>query len=189
MSSTPHARMYGDETVHLWPKVAETERFITHQHQPSSGNGTAHTFYEGHNAAAAATSSRLRSRYFGLGWWTLEILALVLSIASFIAIVIILRIYNGRAVLELRLPTGLTLNAIIAALATVSRAALMVPVASSLMQELWLFFAKEAEKTTCSSRLCHLDVFDSASRGTSGSLMLLVRLHGRRYAAPVSTFK
>lgn len=97
------------------------------------------------------------------------------------AIMILLSNYDNRANSELGLPIGLTLNAIIAALATVSRAALMVPVVSSLTQELWLFCTKEAEKQNRSSRLRHLDDFDVALRGTWGSLKFLFRLQGQRY--------
>lgn len=180
MPPAPPIRGDNFETVHAWPKVAETERFINHPRPPNSSGGIDYTSYGFGHAAATDSPSRSRSKYFGFTWWIIEILAMSISIASLVAIVIVLRVYNGRAVLELNLPNGLTLNAIIAALATVSRAALMVPVASTIMQELWLFFAKEAEKTTCSSRLSHLDLFDSASRGTWGSLTLLVNPHSRR---------
>lgn len=169
------------ETVHVWPKTAEREQFITQEYHPN-GVVSGYATYGVNDAVATEPpqESRSRSKSFGLAWWTIEILAMLLSIVSMIAIVIVLRVYDGRAVLELKLPAGLTLNAIIAALATVSRAALIVPVAATLMQELWLFFASESTKTTCSSRLSDLDAYDSASRGLVGSLKLLVRPRGRR---------
>ena len=43
---------------------------------------------------------------------------------------------------DVGLPSGLTLNGLIALLSTIARVALMVPVASVLSQEVWLWLSE-----------------------------------------------
>ena len=115
-----------------------------------------------------------------LSWWLPEILTTFISLATFLAVVIVLRTYEGRGTTDLRLPNHFTLNGIIAAIATLNKAFLMAPVASAIAQELWLYYATEAQKTNCSSRLQAMNTFDSASRGVRGSIVFLLRFRGRR---------
>ena len=95
------------ETVHVWPKTAEREQFITQEYHPN-GVVSGYATYGVNDAAAMEPppSTRPRSKSFGLAWWTIEILAMALSICSMIAIVIVLRVYDGQAVLQLNLPSG-----------------------------------------------------------------------------------
>lgn len=113
-------------------------------------------------------------------WWLPELLATALSISTFVAIVVVLRAYNGRSLTDLNLPRFLTLNGMIAALATLNRAFMVAPVASAITQELWLFYAAEARKASCSSRLEEMNRYDSASRSAWGSLTFLIYARGRR---------
>lgn len=180
MPSNPQSSLY--DVVLPWPRPHETEGFISHrQYDALDQQGWKHG--DGHSSGGEShcSASRSRSGPSDLAWWTYEIFAMVISVTAFASIVTILSIYDGHAMSTLGLPTGLTLNAIIAALATVSRASLMVPIASVLVQELWLYFAKEAKKQTCSSRLRELNVFDIASRGSWGSLLLLYSINYKRY--------
>lgn len=122
-----------------------------------------------------------RSPYFRvLGWWTPEIIASAVSIASFASIVIVLLIYDRRAVAGLSMPSGLTLNGIIALLATVGRVSLCAPVCSGLLQEMWLFFARESRRSVPKSRLRDIELFFKASYGTLGSLEFLLHPSGSK---------
>lgn len=108
-------------------------------------------------------------------WWKVEILAWLLSLAGLIAIALVLQKYDGRGLSNLNLPRRLTINGIVAALSAASRACLVIPVSSVILQELWLMFADEARQLRCSSQLRDLDDYDSASRGPFGSLTLLTK--------------
>lgn len=105
-------------------------------------------------------------------WWP-ELLASSLSIIALVAIVIVLRVYNGRSIDNLNLPRYLTLNGLIALIATFDRMFLVIPIGSALSQEAWLWFAKNEGKMFPKSRLRDLNRSDSASRGAWGSLLFL----------------
>jgi hypothetical protein len=132
--------------------------------------------------SVASPTKPARSSF--LRWWFLEILASILSVASLLTIVIVLHRYDGLGLNDLNLPNSLTLNGIIAALATVNRVALMVPVGSAMSQEVWLWFSSAAHEDTCHSRLLDLNISDAASRGAWGSLMFL--FVARRRFVPMS---
>ncbi|KAJ9604775.1 hypothetical protein H2200_010890 [Cladophialophora chaetospira] len=113
-----------------------------------------------------------------LRWWLPEIFASVLSVACLVCIVIVLHQYDGRGLDEIDFPTGLTLNGVVALLATINRVALMIPVGSTLSQEAWLWFSPAAQHKACRTRLVDLELSDNASRGAWGSVKFLLR--GRR---------
>lgn len=123
-----------------------------------------------------ASVSRQRARLDVVGWWIPEIIASTLSVASFASIVVVLLIYDRHAVAGLNMLSGITLNGIIALLATVSRVGLCAPVCSGLLQETWLFFARESRRTIPKSRLRDFELFFKASYGTLGSLEFLLHL-------------
>jgi Protein of unknown function (DUF3176) len=106
-------------------------------------------------------------------WWLPEILASVLSIAAILAIAIVLRVYNGRSLENLGLPKYLTLNGLIAAIATFDRVFLIVPVGSAISQEAWLWFASNDRVAKPKSRLRDLNLSDAASRGAWGSFIFI----------------
>lgn len=93
-----------------------------------------------------------------------EITAIVGSTVCLIAIVIVLRIYTNK--LTPTLPYGITLNAIIATLATTSRSMLMFAVAATVSQLKWCWYQDKR-------RLQDLQIFDDASRGPWGAVVLL----------------
>ena len=120
-----------------------------------------------------------------LRWWFLEIVASVISVASLLSTVVVLRCYDGIGLNDLNLPKQLTLNGIVAAIATLNRVALMVPVGSAMSQEVWLWFSSAAHKDgTCQTRFLDLDLSDNASRGAWGSLVFLFT--ARRRFVPTS---
>lgn len=105
--------------------------------------------------------------------WIPELLASLLSVIALLAIVIVLKIYDGRPVDDVGLPRYLTLNGLIAAISTFDRVFLVIPVGSALSQEAWLWFAKNNDMARPKSRLRDLDRSDSASRGAWGSFMFI----------------
>jgi len=121
------------------------------------------------------------SRLWLVAWWAPEIIASFLSIAAFATIIGILRKYEGRGISEINLPFHTTLNGMIAALATLNRAFLVAPLGSTLIQELWLFYATEARKATPSSRLIDLKAYDEASRNAWGAIKFLFRRRRPRW--------
>jgi hypothetical protein len=131
---------------------------------------------------STSDTSRTKSyRSSFLKWWFLEILASIISVAALLSTVIVLRHYDGRGLNDLNLPNSLTLNGLIAAIATLNRGALMIPVGSAMSQEVWLWFSSAAHKDT---RFLDLELSDGASRGAWGSLVFLFA--ARRRFVPAS---
>jgi len=130
-----------------------------------------------------STNRRFFTCFHLVAWWLPEIVASIFSAACFAAIVGVLRRFDGRGLAEVNLPAHLTLNGLIAALATLNRAFLVAPVGSALMQELWLFYAAEAHKKAPLSRLIDLKAYDEASRNAWGAIKFLFRLRKPRYVS------
>jgi hypothetical protein len=130
------------------------------------------------------TSRTKSSRSSFLKWWFLEILASIISVAALLSTVIVLRHYDGRGLNDLNLPNSLTLNGLVAAIATLNRGALMIPVGSAMSQEVWLWLSSAAHKDTRHSRFLDLELSDGASRGAWGSLVFLFA--ARRRFVPTS---
>lgn len=96
--------------------------------------------------------------------WALEIGALILSVLSLVAIIVLLAIYDGEPQFSFGV---LNLNATVAILATAFRIGFMVAVGEALAQWKWLWFSKKPRT------LGDFDSIDDASRGSRGSLLLL----------------
>ena len=124
-----------------------------------------------------------RSTLSDLRWWLPELFASSLAFASLVSIIVVLRAYRGRDIQDVQLPRYLTLNGLIAILATISRAALMVPVGSVMSQECWLWLSNSR------GLLGDIEHFDVASRGAWGSVRLLFRARlWSRCAAVLNAF-
>jgi hypothetical protein len=102
-------------------------------------------------------------------WWIWEILAGILSILSLLSICIVLAIYDGKP--QPQIQWGITLNAVIAFIATIMRAAFITLLAEGTSQLKWLAFAGDTRRP-----LHDFNVYDAASRGGFGSLQILWRL-------------
>lgn len=98
-------------------------------------------------------------------WWMGELLAILLSIIAFFAIILVLRKYDDHNIPTL--PHNIPLNFVVSTLATVSKSLLLFAVASAFGQFkwLWMFFKQR--------RLQDLQIFDDASRGPLGASKLL----------------
>lgn len=108
--------------------------------------------------------------------WLIEIISWSLSAACMAGIIIMLARYQSRRIPKW--PLGLTLNAYISVLSKVASAALLLPVSEALGQLKWSWFHSAKSK-----KMWDFELFDNASRGPWGSLLLLVRTKGRTLAA------
>ena len=108
--------------------------------------------------------------------WLPELFASLLSVASFVSLIAVLRHYQGRGIHDLHLPSSLTLNGLVAILSTLIRVSLMVPIGSAISQEVWLWLSKPQNNR---GQLQNLEFSDAASRGSWGSLIFLVRARTR----------
>ncbi|KAF1991323.1 hypothetical protein K402DRAFT_322720 [Aulographum hederae CBS 113979] len=118
-----------------------------------------------------STSSSNRSPVFSKSSsWTFEYISLLVGLGSIAGIVAVLATFNGQALPDW--PHHITLNALIALLATVANANIAIPLQSGLSQLKWIRFKSSR------APLADMEVFDEASRGTWGALKLLVTARG-----------
>ncbi|KAH0441178.1 hypothetical protein CcaCcLH18_02088 [Colletotrichum camelliae] len=103
-----------------------------------------------------------------LAWWQ-ELVWCAISLLSVCALYIVLRHYDNKPLPNW--PSGLTLNTVIALLATVARSAFVIPVSEGLSQLKWLWYRKQRT-------LKDFQDFDAASRGPWGSLQLVKTTKG-----------
>ncbi len=96
--------------------------------------------------------------------WGPDVLAVVFAVACSIGLAVLLALEDGKPVFSWY---GVTLNALVALLATCSKSALLVVVAESTSQWKWILFSRDARP------LMDFERIDSASRGPFGSLKLL----------------
>ena len=113
--------------------------------------------------------------------WLPEIAASLLAIGFLIAIVVVLFVYENQLLADIHLPRYLSLNGLIAILATLNRVCLAVPLGSSISQEAWIWLASNQTRPRPRSSLRDLILSDAASRGLWGSLVFLFT-SPRRYA-------
>ncbi|KAJ4984176.1 hypothetical protein SVAN01_10347 [Stagonosporopsis vannaccii] len=111
--------------------------------------------------------------------WLLELISWIFSACCMAAIVaVLIHLQDDRLsnwTLDRR--TGLTLNAYISVLSKMAGASLILPVSEALGQLKWNWFLQN------SKQMWDFEIFDNASRGPWGSLLLLVRTKGRALAA------
>lgn len=97
--------------------------------------------------------------------WTIEIAAIVLSISSMVAILILLPMYEDQPLSSWPLPVSL--NVIISVLGATSRASLAFAISACISQGKWNWYRKRNDSVMV------FDRFEEASRGPWGSLRLL----------------
>ncbi|KAK5788715.1 hypothetical protein VI817_009673 [Penicillium citrinum] len=119
-------------------------------------------------------------RSIWLDTWLFEGIALAFAIACFIAICVILAIYDQKVRPETLL-YDLTLNTFISVLATACKSSLVLVIGESISQLKWLWFQTSTSSTATSNTargvngrsLLDMQTFDAASRGPLGSLMII----------------
>lgn len=108
--------------------------------------------------------------------WSIETVASFFALSSFSVLVVVLKHYDG--ISPTAWPIGvLTLNGLVAVLSTITRAALLALVSTSLSQGKWIQYAKPRGR-----RLVEFDLYDQASRSVWGSLLYLCRTRGMHVA-------
>ncbi|CAI7569687.1 unnamed protein product [Penicillium bialowiezense] len=100
--------------------------------------------------------------------WLLESIAVAFSVGCFIAIAVVLYVFDGK--LRPEIGHGINLNTIVSILATGSKSALVFAVGEAIGQLKWLWFQDPMKSQ---SQLVSIQRFDAASRGPFGSLMIL----------------
>ncbi|MCJ1415856.1 hypothetical protein MMC32_002190 [Xylographa parallela] len=101
-------------------------------------------------------------------WWLWEALTITLSIAAIAAIIIVLREFDSRPPPEL--PSGVTLNAVVSLLSTVTKAPMLAVVSACIGNLKWRWFKKPRA-------LADFEAFDGASRGPYGAIRMIARKH------------
>ncbi|CAO2655603.1 Nn.00g044060.m01.CDS01 [Neocucurbitaria sp. VM-36] len=111
--------------------------------------------------------------------WLLEVLSWLFSALCMAAVIGVLIKLRDEPLSKWALAekTGFTLNAYISILSKMAGAALILPVSEALGQLKWSWFLEH------SKQMWDFEIFDNASRGPWGSLLLLVRTKGRALAA------
>ena len=111
--------------------------------------------------------------------WLLEIVSWIFSALCMIAVIIVLIYLKDDPLTKWSLAekTGLTLNAYISILSKMAGAALILPVSEALGQLKWSWFQQN------SKQMWDFEIFDNASRGPWGSILLLIRTKGKALAA------
>lgn len=120
-----------------------------------------------------------RSYLFHLQAWAAEVAWCVVALVLLASVVAILRYYEHKP--ENTLFGYISLNTIIAFVATLCRAAMVIPISEGISQLKWNAFASGPRS------LMDLHAFDQASRGPYGSMMLLFRTRGRCVFTPLQS--
>lgn len=116
----------------------------------------------------AKVKLRRRLQWLMCDSWALECTALAISGISLTSIGIMLGVYNDRPLSSWS--HTISLNTALSTLGTVMKGFMMVSVGSCLGQLKWIWYAQQKQK------LHDFQVFDQASRGPWGSVLLLFRL-------------
>ncbi|KAF4422972.1 hypothetical protein CFRS1_v001248 [Colletotrichum fructicola] len=129
-------------------------------------DGSAKELFTTASTTMASSGSLLR-------WWYFEILSCGFAAICLIAQVVVLYHYD-RKPQDSWTAHSLTLNGVIAILATFCRSALMVSIAACLAQSKWNSMSGRKRDY----RLQDIAAFEAASRGMGGSLQVLARFKG-----------
>ncbi|KAF2010547.1 hypothetical protein BU24DRAFT_318026, partial [Aaosphaeria arxii CBS 175.79] len=98
--------------------------------------------------------------------WGWECASMATGIISIALAVAVLCEVNKKPIEDWKLP--IQPNALVSVFSTVAKSAMLVPITSGLGQLKWIHFDSSTARY-----VQHLDVFDEASRGPWGSLMIL----------------
>jgi hypothetical protein len=114
---------------------------------------------------------RLTSFWDSPSFWTLKIIAIIISTGAIIAITALLYRENRKPISAWRLTV--TLNTVIAALGTLARTTLAFALSACVGQQRWNWLRRRPDSLVAWER------FDEASRGPWGGTRLLVWLRAR----------
>ncbi|KLU89730.1 hypothetical protein MAPG_08699 [Magnaporthiopsis poae ATCC 64411] len=114
--------------------------------------------------------------------WVWELLSLLAAVGLVVAVTAVLSVHNGSPLPEL--PYGMSLNSLVALLATLLRSAVAVVVIEVLGQARWSWFASSSPQQA--RPLSDLEIYQAAGHGLIGSMELIRVFVGRaaRAASP-----
>ncbi|KAJ3493934.1 hypothetical protein NLG97_g4409 [Lecanicillium saksenae] len=128
--------------------------------------------------ASPAKDRRKTANFFSL--WKWEFISLLTSILSFFAIIITLLVYQKRLLTEWKLP--ISINAVIAILSALFKGTLAIPVTEGISQLKWLWFSHQPR------HLVDMDLYDKASRGAWGSVLMIFKQFRRGPKSVLASF-
>lgn len=105
--------------------------------------------------------------------WAPETSCCLLTVMILVALAVVLSMYDRKPLPQW--PLGLTLNTIVALLATLCRSLIVIPIAEGISQLKWNWFAVHQRS------IRSLYIFDQASRGPWGALRLIFTTMNGRY--------
>lgn len=105
--------------------------------------------------------------------WMWEFGSAALSLICLLAVVVVLLVFQDKPLSRWNVKLDITPNTLVSFLSTLSRASLLLPIASSISQLKWIHAA------SAPTYLSDIEVFDAASRGPWGALTLLWTLNAR----------
>lgn len=111
-----------------------------------------------------------RCSHLATDWWLWELCATMTSLISFLAIILILRLHEGRPLPDR--PFSITINSLVSIFATIMKAAMLVPIAEGISQSKWLWFQQH-------HALQDIEIYDRASRGPWGALKMVFNIKWR----------
>ncbi|MCJ1323095.1 hypothetical protein MMC15_008447 [Xylographa vitiligo] len=119
------------------------------------------------------------------GWWIWESAAAGVSLTATVVLIALLAQADRRQQQAWAVgSTQLTLNTLVAAVATVIRTSLLLVVAGALNQSAWNWFAeKKKGKDSSGQPLEDLEIFSEAAANSWNSIRLLFRTNGRYIAS------
>lgn len=160
--SDPRAPSFAssNQGIELPSRVASTDRL-----KSSSGIGGIDVRH--HSLGGAS----LRSQRSTVSQWRLELLSLLLSVVSFVAVIVVLALQDGKPLSQWAFPASI--NTVISVLGAVSRTCLAFAVSACIGQQKWNWLRIRKDE------LRAFEMFDDASRGPWGGLKLLWWLKGR----------
>ncbi|KAK4230588.1 hypothetical protein QBC38DRAFT_356708 [Podospora fimiseda] len=103
--------------------------------------------------------------------WLPELFCWLLSLLCFVAIVVVLKVYDGRELSDW--PLAVSLNTLVAFLTAICQVALAIPLSEGISQLKWNSFARGDKP------LADFQTFEDAKRGPVGSAKLLLKRKGR----------
>lgn len=147
--------------INTWDLTPASNHASTSQLFPSPGSGDD----KRSDSTAAQPKIKRGWKYLAMDTWYGETLILSFSFLSFLAIVIVLAVYDEKPSPSLK--WGLKLNTIISILATACKSSLIFVVSEAMGQLKWIWF------WTGKRKLKGLQTIDEASRGPLGSVSVL----------------
>ncbi len=111
-----------------------------------------------------------RGRRFATDWWTWELCAILTSLISLAAIILVLLLYKGRPLPDW--PWSITINSLVSIFATIISRTMLMPVAAGIGQAKWHWFQRD-------HALSDIEIYDQASRGPWGALKMVWQIRWR----------